>query len=204
MEAIIITTETINEIEETKNNNKTVNITEDNEHYNDFMKVLAIKNLIDHLVSLPKLPINIDERYCACPDRKTFETYVDTSEVIDHYFANLIEGYFDECECDDACVCDACTCQCCEDDEADCDNCDHTCSHGDDEDYYDDMNEAIIHDALKLAFMFKPVFNLENVKEDSEVKVVMTGKEYLDIKEILDKYDFDKVKNDEQSKTSNT
>lgn len=195
MKAIIITA-TKEEVTDVKNNN-VVHITEEHEHHNDFMKVLAIKGLIDYLVDLPKLTVK-DSQCVADPE--TFRKYVNASDIIDHYFANLIEGYFENCECDDA-ECEGCTCHCCEDDDSDCDDCERECCESDDESIESIMDETMINDAINLAKMFKPVFNLNNIKEDNEVKIVMSGKEYLAIKDILDKYEFDE---DEDTESSNT
>lgn len=152
-----------------------------------FEKAKAIKTVLTNLLNLETINTNNKNDI----DQKTFDQYVLMAEQIDTCFINLLEEYFEDCECEDECDCVNC--------DNDCDNCDCPCCSDNNFDAKDDSNESkFIMDLFTLLEMFKPVFNMDNITDEQEINISMTGEEYKKIKNIVDSYEID---SDEESDT---
>ena len=154
-----------------------------------FKKTQAAISILDTLTALQYID-NPNE-----VSKEVFDRYVSMGNIIDSFFENLIQDYIDKqecnnCEnCDEYAPCGKCSLKCdimC----GDCEHCDE-CIEEESSMCEDCESGLCMEDAMKLASIFKPAFNIEDVSEnDKEITITMTGKEYLEIKEILDKYEF--------------
>ena len=159
-----------------------------------FKKTQAAINILDTLMALKYVDADNPNEVT----KDTFDKYVTMANVIDSFFGNMVQDYMDkhedcgtECtECDELAACGKCSLDC----DIECGECEHCkdCCGEEFEDKCEDCeaNECAM-DAIKLVNVFKPAFNLDDVTvNDKEITITMTGREYLEIKEILDKYEF--------------
>lgn len=219
-----------------------------------FEKAKGIKMVLTNLLNLKTVNTNNKNEI----DQETFDDYVHAANDIDRCFNNLLEEYFEDCECDDECDClncdndcDDCDCPyCCEDDDNNSnsrpnaiivvypsDEIDKIAEHTRESlkqnhnidislaaaiptivyefmssanQFLDNNDKTVItandichgpkyiFDLFTLIKMFKPVFQMDNVTNEQEINLCMTGEEYNKIKAIMDTYTVD---SDEGSNT---
>ena len=172
-----------------------------------FKKTQAAINVLDTLMALDYVDTNNQNKI----DKELFDKYVTMGNLIDSFFENLINDYIikhDECDCEcEECNELACCGECALDCDIECGQCEH-CTECNNKAFSENTSESedhhecdcescdycdaeeIAEDAFKLVSIFKPAFTIEDVKpDDKEITITMTGKEYLEIKDILDMYE---------------
>lgn len=228
-----------------KTSNKEFKFKNPEEKY-QFDKLYHIRKFIKDILNLKDVDINNLNN----SDSAVIDEYVMHGCVASMYFNNLLEEYFDNCECDE----DSDECEECECDE-DCNECDSPCRCEDNNPrlnanivvypnntihtiaentrkilkenrnidislaeaiptiVYEFVRSAIqvldeedtlnisandichepkyIFDLINLVELFRPVFNMNDIADNQEINIRMTGEEYKKIKRIIDTYNTD-------------